>query len=250
MNWRGRRGRRRLVGAAGLTLAASLLAGAAGFASDKNQPRIPIVRWDEAHPGCTFETSPDGKYRYGMWAEDVGVVMAVDSQELEKVHRRHEPFFSVRLTVRYRGQVPLDLAVDHISLEFERHYHVKQIALDPDDFSDSVQNDADTLNDQTARQVEKHPDQKQQREAMVRGFLKDAAELEEFVGKNSLRPTKLSPGHEETTGWVLFSTNSKWIGKWKKQENLTLRVPVAGKLFEFPFRLPPKPGETILRKRE
>jgi hypothetical protein len=221
-----------------------------GFASDKNKSKIPAVRWDEEHPGCTFTRGDDGKYRYGMWLDDVEVTVAIDSQELEKVHRRHEPFFAAMINVRYRGQAALDFAVDHISLEFVKHYHVTQIALDPDDFSDSVQSDADTLNDQTARQVEKHPDQKEQKEAVVRAFLKDAAELEEFVGKNSLRPTKLSPGHEEATGWVLFSTNSKWIGKWKKQEDFILRVPVQGKVFEFPFRLPPKPGETILRKRE
>jgi hypothetical protein len=243
------RRRRTLVLAVFLAALASLLP-ATSFASGKNKSKIPAVRWDEEHPGCTFTRGDDGKYRYGIWSDDVGITAVVDSQELEKVHRRHEPFFSVMLTVRYRGQTSLDLAVEHITLEFVKHYHVAQTALDPDDFSDSVQSDADTLNDQTARQVEKHPEQKEQKEAMVRGFLKDAAELEEFVGKNSLRPTKLSPGHEETTGWVLFSTNSKWIGKWKKQEDFILRVPVEGKVFEFPFRLPPKPGETILRKRE
>jgi hypothetical protein len=233
-----------------LTMVSASLLCQKSSASDKNKSKIPAVRWDEEHPGCTFTRGDDGKYRYGMWSDDVGITMSVDSQELEKVHRRHEPFFAVMVDVRYRGQTSLEFAVDHISLEFVRHYHVQQIALDPDDFSDSVQSDADTLNDQTARQVEKHPEQKEQKEAVVRAFLKDAAELEEFVGKNSLRPTKLSPGHEETTGWVLFNTNSKWIGKWKKQEDFILRVPAQGKVFEFPFRLPPKPGETILRKRE
>jgi hypothetical protein len=127
---------------------------------------------------------------------------------------------------------------------------VKQPALDPDGFADKVQSDADTLNDQTARWVEKHPGQREQKEAFVRAFLKDSAELQEFVGKNSLRATRLSPGSAETTGWVLFSTESKWISGWKKQEEFILRVPVNGVVFEFPFRLPPKPGETILRKRE
>jgi hypothetical protein len=250
MNWHRHRGQRRLVPAIVLATSTTLLLLSSGFASDKNRSQIPAVRWDEEHPGCTFTRGQDGKYRYGLWAEDVGITIAVDSQELEKVHRRHEPFFAVMVTVRYRGQAALDFSIDHISLEFVRHYHVQQIALDPDDFSDRVQSDADTLNNQTALQVEKHPQEKEEKQAMVRAFLKDAAELEEFVGNNSLRPTKLSPGHEEVAGWVLFSTNSKWIGKWKKQENLILRVPVEGKVFEFPFRLPPKPGETILRTRE
>jgi hypothetical protein len=84
----------------------------------------------------------------------------------------------------------------------------------------------------------------------VRAFLKDSAELQEFVGKNSLRPTRLGPGNSEASGWVLFSTNSKWIGGWKKQEEMILRVPIDEKIFEFPFKLPPKPGEELLRKRE
>jgi hypothetical protein len=219
-----------------------------GWAKDKN--KLPAVRWVEGNPGCTFSRSDDGKYRYGSWYDDVGVVMAVDSQELEKVHRRREMFFAVFLTVRYRGQTSLDLTTDEISMQFMKHFQVMQTALDPDDFSDKVQNDADTLNDQSARQVEKHPDQREQKEAYVRAILRDSAELQEFLGKNSLHPTRLGPANQETSGWVLFSTDSKWISKWKKQEDFILRVPVAGKMFEFPFRLPPKPGETILRKRD
>lgn len=219
-------------------------------ASHKSKENIPLVRWAEGNPGCTFMHGDDGKFRYGMWSGDVGVVMAVDAQELEKVHRRHEPFFGVLLEVRYRGQSTLTVSTEKISLEFTRHFRVMQTALDPDDFAMKVQGDADILNDQTAREVEKHPEEREQKEALVRAFLRDSAELQEFVGKNSLRPTTLNQGHAETAGWVLFSTNSKWIGGWKKQEDFVLRVPIDGKLFEFPFRLPPKPGETILRKRE
>lgn len=219
------------------------------FASSKNH-QIPAVRWEEGRPGCTFARGDDGKYRYGMWSNDVGIILAVDSQELEKVHRRHEPFFAVLLEVRYRGQGPVDFSGDDISLEFVKHFRVKQPALNPDEFAEKVQSDADALNDQTAREIEKHPEQKEQKEAYVRAFLKDSTELQEFVGKNSLRPTRLGPGHPQTTGWVLFSTTSKWISRWKKQEEFVLRVPVNGTMFEFPFRLPPKPGETILRKRE
>ena len=227
--------------------AASLLCGAS-LGKDKKQ--IPAVRWAEGNPGCTFARGDDGKYRYGLWSDDVGIVVAVDAQELEKVHRRHQLFFALLLTVRYRGRGALDVATDNISLQFLKHFQVMQTALDPDNFSEKVQRDADTLNDETAREVEKHPEQKEQKEALVRAFLKDSAELQEFVGKNSLRPARLSPGKDETSGWVLFSTDSKWIGRWKKQEEFVLRVPIAGKMFEFPFRLPPKPGETILRKRE
>src|ERR1035437_3015581 len=235
-----------------LALAATSLllpnAGRAGSRNDK--AKIPAVRWDEQHPGCTFSRSDDGKYRYGLWYEDVGITLAVDSQELEKVHRRHEPFFGVLLDVRYRGQGSLDLGVESISLEFVQHFQVVQTSLNPDSFSEKVQNDADELDHQTAREVEKHPETKEEKEAYVRAFLKDSAELQEFVGKNSLRPTRLGPGNPETSGWVLFSTNSKWISGWKKQEEFILRVPLDGKIFEFPFKLPPKPGEVMLRRRE
>jgi hypothetical protein len=238
----------------GLLLAlsiASLLLPDAGRAATRNDTsKIPAVRWDEERPGCTFSRSDDGRYRYGLWYGDVGINLAVDSQELEKVHRRHEPFFAVLLNVRYKGQGPLDLGPEHISLEFVKHFRLVQTALDPDGFSQKVQNDADELNHQTAREVEKHPEQRETKEAYVRAFLKDSAELQEFVGKNSLRPTQLGPGNPETTGWVLFSTSSKWISGWKKPEELILRVPLGGKIFEFPFKLPPKPGEVILRRRQ
>ena len=231
-----------------LTIAAASLLTVSASAKDKN--RLPAARWVEGDPGCTFTRGDDGKYRYGLWSDDVGIVMAVDSQELEKVHRRHQLFFALLLTVRYRGQASLDVSTDNISLQFLKHFEVIKTALDPDNFSDKVQSDADALSHETARQVEKHPEQKEQKEALLHAFLKDSTELEEFVNKNSLRPTRLSPGKNETSGWVLFSTDSKWIGRWKKQEEFVLRVPMAGKIFEFPFRLPPKPGETILRKRE
>jgi hypothetical protein len=219
------------------------------FAGNKDKP-IPAVRWDEDHPGCTFSRSDDGKYRYGLWVGDVGVTVAVDSQELEKVHRRHEPFFGLLVDVRYRGQDALDLSLDNASLEFVKHFQTVQPALDPDAFAEQIQNDADELDHETAREVEKHPDKKEEKEAYVRAFQKETSELLEFVSKNSLRPVRLGPGNQQTSGWLLFSTSSKWIGGWKKQEEFILRLPLDGKVFEFPFKLPPKPGEAMLRKRE
>jgi hypothetical protein len=236
---------------AGLALAmASLLLPAGHAVPAKDKVKTPAVRWDEERPGCTFSRSDDGHYHYGLWYEDLGITMSVDSQEVEKVHRRHEPFFAVLLTVRYRGQGTVDLSTENISLEFVKHFQVVQPSLDPDGFAERVQNDADELDHQTAREVEKHPEKKEEKEAYVKAFLKDSAELQEFVGKNSLRPTQLGPGNPEARGWVLFSTTSKWISGWKKQEEFILRVPLDGTIFEFPFKLPPKPGEVMLRKRE
>ncbi|PYX50003.1 MAG: hypothetical protein DMG79_07295 [Acidobacteria bacterium] len=229
---------------------ASLLLPSAGRARSNNTSEASAVRWDEEHPDCTFSRSDDGHYHYGLWYEDAGITLAVDSQELEKVHRRHEPFFAVLLTVRYRGAGSLDVSANNISLEFVNHFKVVQTALNPDSFSTKVQNDADELDHETAREVEKHPEKKEEKEAYMRAFLKDSAELQEFVGKNSLRSTQLGQGNPEVSGWVLFSTSSKWISGWKKQEEFILRVPLGGKIFEFPFKLPPKPGEVMLRKRD
>lgn len=240
-----------LPGMAVAFVAASLTCPQVGRAtSEQDKNKVSAVRWDETHPGCTFSRGDDGKYRYGLWSGDLAITAAVDSQELEKVHRRHEQFFGVLLTIRYRGQGSLELSTSTISLEFVKHFRVIQTSLDPDDFSAKVQRDADALNDEIAHEVEKHPEQKEKKEAYMRAFLKDSAELTEFVGKNSLRPTTLNSGNPETSGWVLFSTQSKWINGWKKQEEFLLRVPLEGKVFEFPFKLPPQPGEVILRKRQ
>ncbi len=231
-------------------LTCALLGAAASPASPPaHDKKVPAARWDEQSPGCTFSQGTDGKLRYGMSSTDVGLVVAVDTQELEKVHRRHEPFFAVLLEVRNRGQQAIDVKPDKITLEFVQHFQVEQPALDPDNFSEKIQNDADALNDQVAREVKKNPEKKDEKESLLRAYLKDSAELQEFVGKNSLRATHLDTANPQTNGWVLFSTKSKWIGGWKKQEDLILRVPLNGKIFEFPFTLPPKSGQVTLRKR-
>lgn len=231
-------------------MATSLLWPAAIPASpSKHDASVPVSRWNEKAPGCTFSQDSDGKLRYGIWSPDLGIVVAVDAQELEKVHRRHEPFFAVLLDVRYRGGKEISVKPDKITLEFVKHFQVRQWALDPDEFSRKVQDDADSLNDQIAREVKKNPEKKDQKEALLRAYLKDSAELQEFIGKDSLRATQLNPSNAQTSGWLFFSTKSKWIGAWDKQESLILRVPVSGQIFEFPFTLPPQPGEVLLRKR-
>ena len=86
-------------------------------------PAVLTFRWEEGAPGCTFSRDDDGKYRYGFWTSDFGIVLAVDSQELEKVRRRAQPMFAVLLTVHYRGKDSLDVAPGKITLEFVKHYH-------------------------------------------------------------------------------------------------------------------------------
>lgn len=234
-------------------LTGALLTGTAfalSSAGSREKTSIPAIRWNEANPGCTFSHSDDGKLHYGLWSGDVGITVTVDSQELEKVHRRHEPFFAALIEVRYRGQGVLPFTAENISLEFVKHFRVAQTALDPDDFAQKVESDADEVDHEAAREVQKHPERKGTKEAYVRTFQKETAELIEFVSKNSLRPARLTPGNPDTGGWVFFSSSNEWISGWKKREEFILRVPADGKVFEFPFALPPQAGEVMLRKRQ
>ena len=210
----------------------------------------PTVRWDESQPGCTFSTTEDGKYQYGLWSGDLGVILAVDAREVQIIRHRIEPIFGVLLTIRYRGTGGVDESPDAITLQFLKHFKVVRTSIDPDDYSQKIQADADALDDETRRIVAKHPEQKQAREARLQNYQKSVSELIEFLGKNTLRAEHLDRGNPEASGWVFFNTDNKWLGGWKTQEEFVLRVPLEGKIFEFPFKLPPKPGELLLRKRE
>jgi|SRR5579864_1848604 len=239
-----------IAGAAMLLFSTSLFPAPTLALLREKHPQPTIVRWDERRSGCTASRSEDGKLQYGLWTDDLGITLSIDSQELEKAHRRHEPFFAAFFHIRYRGRDQLPIDPSAFALEFVNHFKVAQPALDPDRFAQKVQNDADELDYQTAREIEKHPEQKAAKEAYARGFQKDTAELVEFVGRYSLRPARLDPANSEISGWVFFSTKSRWIGSWKKQEEFLLTVPLDGKIYQFPFNLPPKPGELMLRKRE
>jgi hypothetical protein len=217
---------------------------------DKSASQPPTVRWSEEQPGCTFSRGDDGKYRYGLWSGDVGVVLAVDAREVQIIRHRIEPIFGVLLTLRYRGTGSLDAAADGITLQFLKHFKVVQTSLDPDDYSQKIQGDADALDDETRRAVTKHPEQKQAREARLQDYQKSVSELIEFLGRNSLRPAHLDRANPEVSGWVFFDTKSKWLGGWKAQEEFVLRLPLDGKIFEFPFKLPPEQGELLLQKRQ
>jgi hypothetical protein len=208
------------------------------------------IRWSESQPGCTFDTTTDGKYQYGIWAPDVGIVFSVDAREVELIRHRIEPIFGVFLSIRYRGTGDLQIDPDKVTLQFMKHFKIVQTSLDTDGYTEKIQGDADALDDETRRIVEKHPEQKQQREARLQEYQKSVSELIEFLGKNNLRPVKLDSANTEAKGWVFFNTKDKWIGGWKPQEEFVLRVPLQGKIYEFPFKLPPKQGELLLRKRD
>jgi hypothetical protein len=217
--------------------------------NSQNSLHHAVIRWSDSQPGCTFSRSDDGKYSYGMWSGDLGIIMAVDAREVQLIRHRIEPVFGVLLTVRYRGNGSLDATGEGVTLEFVKHFKVVQPSLDPDSYSQKIQADADTLDDETRRAIRKHPEEKQTRIESLQAYQKSANELIEFLNSNSLRAAHLDRINPEARGWVFFDTDTKWIGSWKSQEEFVLRFPLAGKIFEFPFKLPPEPGELLLRKR-
>ena len=218
--------------------------------ANKNSPQPPILRWSEQQPGCTFSRGDDGKYRYGLWSEDVGVVLAVDAREVQIIRHRIEPIFGVLLEIHYRGAGTLNATPDGITLQFMKHFKIVQPALDPDSYSEKIQADADAFDDETRREVAKHPEQKQAREARLQDYQKSVNELIEFLSKNALRQAHLDRATPVVSGWVFFDTKSKWLGGWKAQEEFLLRAPLDGKILEFPFKLPPQQGELLLQKRD
>ena len=207
------------------------------------------VRWEEGRPGCTFSRDDDGKYRYGFWTDDFGIILAVDSQELEKVRRRAQPILALQLTLRYRGKDSLEVEPGKITLEFVKHYRDVHSALDPDNLADKEQKDADARVEETDHAISKHPEKKTEKEAMLAARQKDAADMIEFLNTRTLRAGTLDSDHPAETGWVLFSVESKWIGELQKQEEFLLRVPIGDRVVEFPFSLPPSEGDLILRRR-
>jgi hypothetical protein len=217
---------------------------------DKGALQPATVRWDEQQPGCTFSRSDDGKFHYGMWAGDVGIVLAVDAREMQIIRHRIEPILAVMLTIRYRGADSLDAGADAVTLQFVKHFKVVQPSLDPDAYIQKIQADADAFDDETRRGVAKHPEEKERRETRLQEYQKSVNELIEFLSQNSLRPAHLDRATPEVRGWVFFDTKSKWLGGWKPQEEFVLRLPLDGKIFEFPFKLPPEAGKFVLQKRQ
>jgi hypothetical protein len=245
--------RRRFVVLVALTIAAVCcppISAAPAKGRDKDKSVPPSVRWSEDQPGCTFSTTEDGKYRYGLWSGDVAIVLSVDAREVQIIRHRIEPIFGVHLTIRYRGTAGLDVTPDEITLQFMKHFKVVRASIHADEYIEKIQADADALDDETRRIVAKHPEEKQVREARLQDYQKSVSELIEFLGKNSLKAGRLDGGNPELSGWVFFNTDNKWLGGWKAQEEFVLRLPLEGEIFEFPFKLPPKAGELVLRRRE
>ena len=227
-----------------------MLASTATAKNDKGKAAPVTVRWSESQPGCTFSSGDDGKYRYGLWSGDIGIVLAVDAREVQIIRHRIEPIFGVWLTIRYRGTGGLDVSPEGITLQFMKHFKVIQSSLDPDDYTQKIQADADALDDETSRLIEKHPEQKQAREAGLQDYQKSVSELIEFLGKNTL-PTAHLDRQSRSERLGIFQYGKQMDRRMEDARGIHfLRLPLDGKLFEFPFKLPPKAGELLLRKRE
>src|SRR5216684_1592724 len=222
----------------------------AAEAKKDKAPEPPTVRWSEQQPGCTFSRGDDGMYRYGLWSGDVGIVLAVDAREVQLLRHRIEPIFGALLEIHYRGAASLDATADAITLQFMKHFKVIQSSLDPDDYNRKIQADADVRDDETRRKIKKHPETKEVFEKELQDRQKSYDELIEFLSRKSLRPAHLDGANPVDSGWVFFDTRSKWLGGWKAQEEFVLRMPLAGKVFEFPFKLPPEKDEFLLQKRQ
>jgi hypothetical protein len=232
-------------------LAWVILAPTLSHAAKKKQ--LPAVRWTAGAPGCTFERDDDGRYRWTMSETGPGknltVTLIVDSQELTKSRRRFYHLLGAYVTVTYAGQNKVEFPAD-VRIDFVRHHDVLEGYQDPTELSNRLQNDIDTLVFETERQIKKDPKIAEQKTAHLREYEKEASEFIEFVSTQSLDPagTTLTPGNPEVHGWVFFATSNKWIGPWKEREDFILSVWMKDKIWQFPFSLPPAPGDLILRK--
>lgn len=219
-------------------------------AFSKDQSLLPILRWDPAQPGCTFFRNQDRHYQYRVSTGDLSLTLTLDSQELQKVDWRVSHFLAFHFELRYTGSDSIDFDPLASTLEFQEHYHQVRWALDPDELSTRLQEDMDALNDETRRRLRKHPEQADKQEKLLQERLREIAEMQEFLGSQGLRPAILDSLAPQVSGWVLFSTDSKWIGRWKKQEHFLLRVPVENRIVvEFPIAVPPKDEKLTLRTR-
>jgi len=210
---------------------------------------LPTVRWTAGAPGCTFEPTEDGHYRWMMTGHDLSVALVVDSQELAKSRHRFYRLLGAYVSVTYSGKGKFEFPAD-VRIDFVRHHDVFEGLEDPAELSNRLQNDIDTKVFETERQIKKDPKSTEEKTALLREYEKVAAEFIEFVSTQTLDPNtvELTPGNPEAHGWVFFATNNKWIGPWKEREDFIISLYMKDQIWQFPFSLPPAEGGLILRK--
>ncbi len=238
--------RARLAFAVGTVLSCTILSPTLSQAKKKE---LPTVRWTAGAPGCTFERTDDGHYRWTMTGRDLSVGLVVDSQELAKSRKRFYRLLGVYLSVTYTGQGKFEFPAD-VRIDLVRHHDVLEAYEDPTELSTRLQNDVDTLVFETERQIKKDPKIAEEKTARLREREKEAAEFIEFLSTQTLDPNTvmLTPGNPEAHGWVFFATSNKWIGPWKAREDFIVGVWMKDKIWQFPISLPPAEGDLILRK--
>lgn len=215
----------------------------------KKKPEIPTVRWTNGAPGCSFERGDDGRYRWTMSDKDLDITLLVDSQELKKSRRRFYHVLGVYVTVTYKGSGNFEFPAN-LRMDFVRHHDVVAEIMDPAHLQNRLQNDVDSKIFDTERQIKKHPETKEEKTALLREYQKESTEFIEFLTTQYLEEATLNPGNPEVHGWAFFPTSNKWIGPWKEHEDFLLLVGMKDKVWQFPFSLPPTPGDLILRKPE
>ena len=213
-------------------------------------PSFSVARWAEDNPNCSVRQEDDGRTHYRLSLPTFEVNLAVDPKELEKIPHRASPMLTVSLSFTYKGKDQFEIHERRFALEFSKHHEVVKTSLDPNGIVQQLQQDVDALTDQVERHdIQKHPEQKEQKEAELQARLKDYTEMMDFVSTQSLRYAVLSPAKPAISGWVFFSVKDRWIGPWHKPEQFVLRLPVGNSMVEFPFLLPPKGGGVELRRR-
>ena len=223
-----------------LCLAVSLTASAA------TQP-AQVLRWGEGQPGCAFQASDDGTYRYALATDDFAITLAMDAQELEKSRRRIEPVLGLFLSVRFLKQNFFQLAPDKITLEFVKHFREKEAPLDPGQLVDRFRAYELEETRTAAQNIRKHPAKKDEIEAALKAQQQNTSQMIAWVHTKTLQR---APGpNSEVSGWLLFAARSRWIGGLNRQEEFLLRVPLGNVVVEFPFTLPPSQGDIRLRTR-
>jgi hypothetical protein len=213
----------------------------------KKQP--PTIRWTANAPCCTFERTDDGHFRWTMVQGDLTITLIMDSQELTQSRQRFYRLFGAFVSVTYTGKTKFEFP-DDVRIEFVRHHEILEGYEDPSQLSNKLQNDVDTKVFETERKIKKNPESKDAETDRLRVYQMQAAQFIEFVSTQTLDPAgiTLTPGNPETHGWVLYSTSNKWIGPWKEREDFIISVWMKDKVWEFPFSLPPAPGDLMLRK--
>jgi hypothetical protein len=215
--------------------------------SHARKPELPSARWTAGAAGCTFTRGEDGRYRWTMSGDDLDITLLVDSQELTKSRRRFYHLLGVYVTATYKGSGKLEFPAD-LRMDFVRHHDVREAAEDVTELQNRLQNDIDTKIFETERQIKRKPDQTAQKTELLRQYQKEAAEFIDFLTTQYLEPVTLNSGNPEVHGWVFFATSNRWIGPWKEHEDFLLSVMMKDRVWQFPFSLPPTPGDLILRK--